>query len=205
MVAVVVNNNLGISQTSLNTLGLQTGTAAAGRSGEAVYVNAANGNLVVQRQDEILLGRGPDVGVLRTYNSQGQHSCLPLLWVLVHPLCVLFCCLGAQGSHLPVVGPHAILAVPMKAVTMHKCDITRCHISAAKPAGDTGIRIKLDLLVTRLGSSSSITCRHNCCRLIGNNLGVGLAGHCYQSCQSFAWPGQNESVEKAPVRDDHLV
>jgi YD repeat-containing protein len=74
MSAIVSGNALGLDSTSLATLGAagQTGQAATGRSGERVYLNIASGNLVVQREDEALIGRGPDIDVLRTYNSQGQ-------------------------------------------------------------------------------------------------------------------------------------
>ncbi|ROH83782.1 RHS repeat protein, partial [Pseudomethylobacillus aquaticus] len=51
--------------------GGQLGLPVVTAHGDAAYVNAQTGNLVVQRQDEILMGRGPDVGVVRTYNSQG--------------------------------------------------------------------------------------------------------------------------------------
>lgn len=73
MVAIVSGNSLGLELTSLRTLGQQgsVGTAAHGRGGESVYVNAANGNLVLQDRDDLLVTRGPDVEVLRTYNSQG--------------------------------------------------------------------------------------------------------------------------------------
>jgi YD repeat-containing protein len=73
MAAVVSGGSLGIQQTSLALLGGagQIGTASQGRAGERVYVNAATGNLVLQDQDEILVGRGPDAAVLRTYNSRG--------------------------------------------------------------------------------------------------------------------------------------
>jgi YD repeat-containing protein len=72
MVASVDGNSLGLGNSSLNTLDLQRGDAATGRNGEAVYVNAATGNLVVQHLDELLVGLGPDLPVLRTYNSQAQ-------------------------------------------------------------------------------------------------------------------------------------
>lgn len=73
MVAIVSGNSLGLSLSSLATLGQrgQIGTAGQGRSGEQSFVNIANGNLVLQTRDEMLMGIGPDVANLRTYNSQG--------------------------------------------------------------------------------------------------------------------------------------
>src|SRR5258705_6847903 len=73
MTAIVSGNSLGLLNTSLHVLGGQgaVGQAAHGRAAERAYVNAATGNLVLQNTDEVLLGRGPDVNVLRTYNSQG--------------------------------------------------------------------------------------------------------------------------------------
>jgi YD repeat-containing protein len=73
MVAIVSGNSLGLSLSSLTTLGQRglVGSAGQGRSGELAYVNAATGNLVLQNRDEFLLGRGPDVLSVRTYNSQG--------------------------------------------------------------------------------------------------------------------------------------
>src|SRR5262245_65343365 len=73
MAAVVAGNSLGLSSTSLHILGSagKSGIAATGRVGEQVYVNAATGNLVVQNRDELVLGRGPDLSLVRTYNSQG--------------------------------------------------------------------------------------------------------------------------------------
>lgn len=73
MVAIVSGNSLGLSLSSLSTLGPRgvLGSAAQGRGGDGAYVNVANGNLVLQGQDDRLVGRGLGVGVLRTYNSQG--------------------------------------------------------------------------------------------------------------------------------------
>jgi YD repeat-containing protein len=75
MAAVVSGNSLGLLNTSLYVLGSQSqGTAALGQAGGRVYINAATGNLVVQNTDEVLLGRGPDANLLRTYNSQGLQN-----------------------------------------------------------------------------------------------------------------------------------
>ncbi|WKB51634.1 LysM peptidoglycan-binding domain-containing protein [Eleftheria terrae] len=76
MSAIVAGQGLGLINTSLGQLGAsgQLGQATQGRSGERVYVNAGTGNLVVQQQDEWLMGTGPDVALLRTYNSLGTSN-----------------------------------------------------------------------------------------------------------------------------------
>ncbi|MES2784875.1 MAG: LysM domain-containing protein [Pseudomonadota bacterium] len=78
MAAIVAGNSLGLSLTSLSTLGQNApdGAATTGRNGERVYVNAVTGNLVVQGQDEFVASRGADLSVVRTYDSIGN-----LRWV----------------------------------------------------------------------------------------------------------------------------
>jgi YD repeat-containing protein len=76
MVAIVSGNSLGLSLTSLATLGQRgvAGSATQGRNGEAVYVNTATGNLVLQDRDDYLVSHGLSAAALRTYNSQGLLS-----------------------------------------------------------------------------------------------------------------------------------
>jgi YD repeat-containing protein len=61
------------SGATLGTMGL-LGGASLGRSGEQVFLNAATGNLLINKSDEFLIGRGLDVSISRTYNSLGDLS-----------------------------------------------------------------------------------------------------------------------------------
>ena len=76
MTTIFTGSGTGLERGSGNILGLagQIGNSSMGRGDEGVSVNAANGNLVITHQDEFLTGRGPDIGVARTYNSQGNLS-----------------------------------------------------------------------------------------------------------------------------------
>lgn len=73
MVAVVTSGSNGLVNSSKELLGGagELGNAATGRAGEQVTVNAADGSLIVQDRDEYLVGVGPDVNLLRTYNRNG--------------------------------------------------------------------------------------------------------------------------------------
>jgi YD repeat-containing protein len=72
MVAIGTGTGVGLERSSASLIGSrgQIGSASTGRGGDNVFVNAANGNLVITRQDEFLVGLGPDVAISRTYNSQ---------------------------------------------------------------------------------------------------------------------------------------
>lgn len=76
MVAIFTGGGSGLQNGSSGILGSagQIGTAAQGRSGEQLFVNAANGSAVITQRDEFLVGRGPDVAIDRTYNSLGDMS-----------------------------------------------------------------------------------------------------------------------------------
>ncbi len=76
MVAIFTGGGSGLQNGSGKILGSAglIGTAAQGRSGEQLLVNAANGNLLITQRDEFLVGRGPDLAVDRTYNALGDLS-----------------------------------------------------------------------------------------------------------------------------------
>jgi YD repeat-containing protein len=71
MVAIVAGKGTGLERSSAFVLGSQgqLGSSLQGRGGDGVFVNAASGNLVITRQDEFLIGLGPDAAISRTYNS----------------------------------------------------------------------------------------------------------------------------------------
>ncbi|KGB98446.1 LysM peptidoglycan-binding domain-containing protein [Burkholderia cepacia] len=74
MVSIVTGNGLGLQSSSALGLGGrgQIGSASFGQTGEQIYVNAANGNLVIQDRDQLLLGQGVNSAIYRAYNSLGQ-------------------------------------------------------------------------------------------------------------------------------------
>ncbi|WP_141753345.1 DUF4214 domain-containing protein, partial [Duganella sp. HH101] len=74
MVAIVSGNGFGLSTGSASTLGQAGvfGNPNLGNSKEGAYVNVANGNLVLQHQDDFLATPGIDLSLTRTYNSQGN-------------------------------------------------------------------------------------------------------------------------------------
>lgn len=76
MVAIVTGNGLGLERSSAFVLGSkgQLGSSTFGRFGESVTVNAATGNLMIGRTDEILIGQGPDAVISRAYNSLDSNS-----------------------------------------------------------------------------------------------------------------------------------
>lgn len=73
MVAIFTGLGSGAERGSAAALGAAglLGSASFGRAGEKVFLNAATGNLMLSHQDEFLVGKGPDVGISRVYNSRG--------------------------------------------------------------------------------------------------------------------------------------
>lgn len=71
MVSIFTGLGTGTERGSSNLLGGAglLGSGSLGRSGGTASLNAATGNLVLQQRDEFLVGKGPDTGVSRTYNS----------------------------------------------------------------------------------------------------------------------------------------
>lgn len=78
MVGIVAGSGLGLDASSLQAPGAKglLGNPNEGKTGESIYVNATNGNLIIRDQDEMLLGQGMAAQIFRSYNSQGDgwHS-----------------------------------------------------------------------------------------------------------------------------------
>lgn len=73
MAGIFAGEGLGLfngSLAQLNGFGAQ-GNARVGNGNDRAWINAANGNLVIQSQDDYLAALGLDVVATRTYNSQG--------------------------------------------------------------------------------------------------------------------------------------
>jgi YD repeat-containing protein len=73
MTQIFTGSGLG---THSSSLGLGSygpkGVAALGQGGDSVYVNAANGNLVIQQTDGFLADMGIGISLMQTYNSKGD-------------------------------------------------------------------------------------------------------------------------------------
>src|SRR5947208_8754770 len=67
--AIVAGNGLGLINTSLKILGPSgaIGQRVLGQGSSSAFINAVNGNLVLQMQDAQLAGRGLDLYAMRTY------------------------------------------------------------------------------------------------------------------------------------------
>jgi YD repeat-containing protein len=76
MTQIFTGEGLGLQGSSLG-LGSYgpKGIAALGQGGESVFVNAANGNLVLRQSDGFLADIGFGLDLFQTYNSRGDSSC----------------------------------------------------------------------------------------------------------------------------------
>src|SRR5882757_3068457 len=74
MTSIVVGNGTGLFDSSLTQAHGYgaAGSGKIGQGGDLATVNAANGNLILQSQDEFISAIGLDDALVRTYNSQGQ-------------------------------------------------------------------------------------------------------------------------------------
>ena len=66
MPSVISGAELGLVNSRLQSNDAQN---ALGEAGAGIYVNASTGNLVIQQQDQVLIGQGIDSSHIRTYNS----------------------------------------------------------------------------------------------------------------------------------------
>ncbi|MDI1351570.1 MAG: hypothetical protein PSV35_02200, partial [bacterium] len=75
MTQIFTGEGLGLQGSSLG-LGSYgpKGVAALGQGGESVYVNAANGNLVLRQSDGFLADIGFGLDLFQTYNSRGEGN-----------------------------------------------------------------------------------------------------------------------------------
>src|ERR1051325_988247 len=72
MTSIITGNDLGLTNNPVTP----RGTPSLGRPSQSdqVYVNSATGNLVIQAKDDYLATIGPDLSLIRTYNSLGLLS-----------------------------------------------------------------------------------------------------------------------------------
>ena len=75
MTQIFTGEGLGVQGSSLGLGGYgPKGVASLGQGGESVYVNAANGNLVLRQSDGFLADIGFGLDLFQTYNSRGENN-----------------------------------------------------------------------------------------------------------------------------------
>lgn len=104
MVAIFTGQGSGAQRGSGAVLGAAglLGSGTAGRSGQQVMLNAATGNLMVQQNDAMVVGRGTDIALARTYNSRAdpdEQSGTPS-WVMNRRRIDVSAATGASGGRV---------------------------------------------------------------------------------------------------------
>ena len=76
MTQIFTGTGLGTQGSSLGQLGSYgpKGSASLGSGGDSVYVNGANGNLVLKQSDGFLSDLGLGMDLFQTYNSRGEGT-----------------------------------------------------------------------------------------------------------------------------------
>ena len=74
MTQIFTGTGLGLHGSSVGQLGSYgpKGSARLGQGGESVYVNGANGNLVLKQSDGFLASAGLGIDIFQIYNSQAE-------------------------------------------------------------------------------------------------------------------------------------
>uniref|UniRef100_UPI0011870FB6 RHS repeat protein n=1 Tax=Pleionea sediminis TaxID=2569479 RepID=UPI0011870FB6 len=75
MAVIISSEGLGLFNSTADRLGNSPMSGnKLGQANGMAYINTATGNLVVQQKDEILVGKGVDAKIARTYNSLGHMN-----------------------------------------------------------------------------------------------------------------------------------
>lgn len=76
MSQIFTGTGLGLQGSSFSQLGAYgpQGNAIFGQNGLSLYINAANGNLILKQSDGFLANQGIGFNLFSTYNAQGKKQ-----------------------------------------------------------------------------------------------------------------------------------